>query len=427
MQAAPTSRLYYGWVVVGVVFTAMLLAAGIRSLPGPLVVPLEKEFGWDRATISLAVSINLLLFGLLGPWLGKLMDRRGPKAVMMGGLALSALSVFSITAVNQVWQLWLVWGVGAGLGTGASTGVLVATVASRWFNKRRGLVVGILSASASAGQLVFLPMVMGIIVYSGWRTAVMVVSAAVLCIALPLIVLFMKNDPADVGTSVEEGEGEAAPTAGAVRPAQVQAVYANVSPFRTVDFWLLAVSYFVCGFTTLGLIGTHLIPHSIDHGIPEVATASILGVMGFMNFVGTTAAGWLSDRFDKRRLLGAIYGLRGLSLVALPFISNDVPTLMVFAVVYGLDWIATVPPTVGLCADLYGRNRVGNVYGWVFLAHQLGGASAAYLGGVARVVLGDYALAFLAAGVLALIAMGLSLRVRRPAVAPLPAGVGAPA
>lgn len=410
MTSLVTSRIYYGWIVVGVVFTSMLLAAGIRSLQGPLVVPLESEFTWDRASIAVAVSINLLLFGLIGPWIGRMMDRYGPKPVMLVGLTVSGFSVLAITQVRELWQLWLVWGAGTGLGAGAATGVVVAAVASRWFTKRRGLVVGLLSASMSAGQLVFLPLVMGLIVFQGWRTAVTVVAAAVLLIAVPLVALLMKNDPAEVGQPIEGGAVGSTGTAGL--PVEAPAIYANVSPFRTVDFWLLAGSYFVCGFTTLGLIGTHLIPHTIDHGIPEVTTASLLGLMGFMNFIGTTGAGWLSDRFDKRRLLATIYGLRGLSLLVLPFII-DVPSLSVFAVVYGLDWIATVPPTVGLCADLYGRQRVGSVYGWVFMAHQMGGAAAAYGGGVARVMLGDYGLAFFGAGVLAIIAMGLSLRVRR--------------
>ena len=423
MRVSTSPRLYYGWVVVGVVFTAMLLASGIRTLPGPLMVPLEREFGWDRASISLAVSANLLLFGLVGPWVGSLMDTRGPRTMLLAGLALSALSVLAVPLMGQLWQLWLLWGVGVGIGLGGATGVIVAAVASRWFTRRRGLVVGILSAAMSAGQMVFLPLVMGIIVFSGWRAAVFVIGGAVLLVALPLVAVLMRDNPSDVGQTVE---GATADALG--RPAwqALPAVHGNISAFRTADFWLLAGSYFVCGFTTLGLIGTHLIPHAIDHGFPEAATASIMGLMGLMNFVGTTGAGWLSDRFDKRKLLGAIYCLRGLSLLALPFI-GDIPTLGVFAVVYGLDWIATVPPTVSLCADLYGKERVGNVYGWVFLSHQVGAAAAAYAGGVAHEVLGDYGMAFFGAGLLAIIAMGLALRVSKPVVQPSAEVAGAAA
>lgn len=419
MPQAPRVPLYYGWIVVAVVFTAMLLAAGIRSLPGPLMVPLEQEFGWDRATISVAISINLLLFGLLGPLIGKLTDRHGPKAMMLAGLATAASGVLGLLVVDQPWQMWLFWGVLGGLGAGASTGVIVATVAARWFTKRRGLVVGILSASMSAGQLVFLPLVMTVVVFQGWRAAVALVAGAVLLVAVPLVLVLMRNDPTEVGQTIEGGAPGAPGT-----PRLAPPFYpASVSAFRTPDFWLLAGSYFVCGFTTLGLVGTHLIPHAIDHGIPEVATATLLGVMGFMNFVGTTGAGWLSDRFDKRRLLAVIYGLRGLSLIALPFL-GDVTALAVFAVVYGLDWIATVPPTVGLTADLYGRQRVGLVYGWVLLSHQVGAAAAAYAGGAVRVALGEYTVAFVGAGLLALLAVTMSLRVRRPlrapALAPVP-------
>lgn len=421
MQSPPVRRMYYGWVVVGVVFTAIIMAAGLRALPGPLMKPLEDEFGWDRATISIAVSLNLLLFGLLGPLVGRVTDRHGPKPVMLAGLVAGSVGVLGITVSQTPWQLWLLWGVLGGMGAGASTGVVVATVASRWFTKRRGLVVGILSAAMSAGQLVFLPLVMAMIVFQGWRAAVGLVAGAVLVIALPLVAVFMKNDPKDAGQTIEGGT----PGTPGAMPVAVAVYPATQSPFRTFDFWLLASSYFVCGFTTLGLIGTHLIPHALDHGIPEVATASLLGVMGFMNFVGTTAAGWLSDRFDKRKLLAVIYCLRGLSLVALPFL-GDVTTLAIFAVVYGLDWIATVPPTVGLCADLYGRLRVGSVYGWVLLSHQVGAAAAAYLGGVSKVALGDYGFAFMGAGILALLAVVMSLRVTRPvrqpdAVAPVSA------
>jgi len=414
--------MYYGWVVLGVVFTAIIMAAGLRSLPGPLMKPLEDEFGWDRATISVAVSLNLLLFGLLGPVVGRITDQRGPKVVMLAGLVAGSIGVLGIIVSREPWHLWLLWGVLGGMGAGASTGVVVATVASRWFTKRRGLAVGILSAAMSAGQLVFLPIVMAVIVFEGWRTAVGLVAGAVLVIALPLVAVLMKNDPKDVGQTIEGG----APGAAGAMQSAPPVYAASQNPFRTVDFWLLSCSYFVCGFTTLGLIGTHLIPHALDHGIPEVATASLLGAMGFMNFVGTTAAGWLSDRFDKRKLLAMIYGFRGLSLIALPFL-NDVTTLAVFAVIYGLDWIATVPPTVGLCADLYGRLRVGSVYGWVLLSHQVGAAAAAYLGGVAKVALGDYGFAFAGAGVLALLAVGMSLRVSRPVRQPRPTATAATA
>jgi MFS family permease len=409
--------LYYGWVVVGVALTAMVCAAGLRALPGPLMLPLEQEFGWDRATISVAVAINMLLLGLIGPLIGRLADTRGPKAVMLGGLSLLVVSLLGLLLVREAWHLWLMWGVVGGLGAGASTGVLVATLSSRWFTKSRGLVIGILSASGSAGQLVFLPLVMSLIVHDGWRSAIALVAGLLVVVALPLVALLMKDDPAEVGQTIEgESPARASRTAGA-------AVFTG-NPYRTTDFWLLAASYFICGFTTLGLIGTHFVPHALDHGIPEVATASILGLMGFMNFFGTTGAGWLSDRFDKRLILASIYGLRSLSLLALPFL-GDTASLGVFAVVYGLDWIATVPPTVGLCADLFGRSRAGVVYGFVFLSHQIGAAAAAYLGGLARVTLGDYQAAFLGAGVLAVLAVGLSLRLSKPAPKLAAAAVGA--
>lgn len=420
-------RLYYGWIVVSVAFVTILVSAGVRSGLTVVVVPLEQEFGWDRASISLAAAINLLLIGLIAPFVGRLIDRHGPRAVMLGSTAITAAGVLATMFIQTVWQLHLSWGLVVGVGIGGTAGVLSATVASRWFDKRRGLVVGILSAATSAGQFILLPLLVVIIVAGDWRNAMLFLGALMFALLLPLVFLFMRDDPVAMGIGVDgaalapkqPGGSQAGPVAEPIVPMS--------HAVRTADFWFLTTSFFICGATTNGLIGTHLIPHSIDHGIPEVTAASIIGFMGMMNFVGTTASGWLSDRYDKRKLLAGYYAFRGISLLFLPFIS-EVPLYFVFALVYGLDWVATVPPTVGLVADRFGRRSVGGIYGFVYLSHQLGAGMIAYVGGALRVLMGNYALAFIGAGVLALVAAGLASRIsvgsRVPPAQPLQAQQG---
>jgi predicted MFS family arabinose efflux permease len=362
---------------------------------------------WSRAVISFAVSIGLVLFGLVGPLTGWLMDRFGPKVLMLTGLALIAASMVASAAMTALWQLNLFWGALSGIGTGIVASVLGATVANRWFVERRGLVVGIFGAATSAGQLIFVPLLMWLVVLIGWRSSTLVLAGVALAMLLPVLLL-MRNDPSELGlrpygapaTPITPGQ-PAANEPGVMRRA-----------VRTPEFWLLSGTFFICGATSNGLVGTHLIPYAIDCGILQVTAASMLALMGMMNFAGTITSGWLTDRYDPRRLLCIYYGFRGLSLLLLPFITN--PTgLAIFAILFGLDYIATVPPTTALVADTFGRRNVGTVFGWVFCAHQIGAALAAWLGGVARDALGDYAVAFLVAGVLAVAAGLLSLRISR--------------
>lgn len=409
-------HIFYGWIVVGVAFAAVLVAAGIRAAPGVFIVPLETDLGWSRAAISFAVSIGLLLHGLTSPFAGRLTDRLGPRRIMLGGLALLGVSTIASATVTELWQLTLFWGVLSGIGTGVATAVLGATVANRWFVTRRGFVLGLFGAAGSAGQLVFVPLLMWLVVQAGWRGSMVAIAATALAL-LPVVLLLMRDDPADVGLKPLGAPPEYVPPAAAV------ASFAIIMgrAVRTPEFWLLSGSFFVCGATSNGIIGTHFIAHSIDHGIPEVTAAGALALMGGMNFAGTLVSGWLTDRFDPRKLLAVYYTGRGLSLLLLPFVT-EFSGLAVFAVVFGLDYIATVPPTAALVADIFGRRNVGTVFGWVFAAHQIGAALAAYLGGVSRVVTGDYRTAFLTAGVVAVIGGAMALRInRRVAVQPLPA------
>jgi sugar phosphate permease len=424
-------RLYYGWVVVAVVFLALLVSAGVRAAPAVLINPLETELGWSRAAISFAVSVGLLLYGLSGPVAGWLMDRFGPTRLTLVGLAVIGGSTLAGAAMTELWQLNLIWGVLSGVGTGIVAPVLGATVANRWFVERRGLVLGVFGAAASAGQLVSVPALMWLVVVAGWREGTILLAAAVFLILIPVL-LFMRDDPTRLGLrpyGAREGEerGTAAeespaPEPGTAAEAPVEAPGGAVSrALRTPEFWLLSGSFFICGASSNGIIGVHFVPHSIDHGISEVTAASALALMGAMNFVGTIASGWLTDRYDPRKLLALYYSLRGLSLLLLPFVT-EFAGLAVFAVFFGLDYIATVPPTVALVADRFGRMNVGAVFGWVFFSHQVGAALASYLGGVARDSLGDYTAAFLAAGILAILAALMASRVNREPLPPVPAG-----
>jgi sugar phosphate permease len=410
-------RVHYAWIVFGVTFVTLLAASGIRSTPGILIVPLEHEFGWSRAVISVAVSINLLLFGLSGPFAAAFMNRFGIRRVVICALLLIAIGVGLTTLMRTPWQLALLWGVVVGTGTGSMAGVLATTVANRWFVARRGLVTGLLTAAGATGQLAFLPGLAALAVNVGWRYASLTVAASAL-LAVPIVALLMRDSPRRLGLrpygATDQDAGETAPAAGNPFSAAVSGLTRS---FRSVDFWLLAGSFFICGATTNGLIGTHLIPASVDHGIPEVTAASMLALIGVFDIVGTTASGWLTDRMDPRWLLFGYYGLRGLSLLLLPFaLGSAYLTLILFIVFYGLDWVATVPPTIALSANVLGRPSAGIVFGWVFASHQVGAAFAASGAGILRTWLGDYQVAFISAGLMCMIASGLVIRIRRPRI-----------
>ncbi|CAN5200136.1 MFS transporter [soil metagenome] len=402
-------RLHYAWVVVTVTFLALLAAQAVRTAPGVIIKPLEAEFGWDRAAISLAVAVSLIAFGLGGPLGGTLVERLGPRRVLVGGGALVGGGLALLLAIRELWQLFLVWGIVLGIGTGAVSHVTSAAIAHRWFRTHRGLIVGLFGGASSAGQLVFIPLMAALTVSDGWRAAIALLLAAMLVVLVP-VALFMRDRPADVGAR-PFGEGLAVSAAeraaDARRPPLAKAV-------RRRDFWLLTSSFFICGYTSNGLIGTHLIPRAVEHGFTEVAAASALGLLGAMNIVGTLASGWLTDRYDNRRLLAAYYGFRAVSLLALPFII-DMQGLVLFAIVYGLDWIATVPPTVNLTATIFGRASVGVIYGWIWFSHMIGAALAAFAGGVFRVALGDYHLTFISAAAMGFIAVALVTRISPPA------------
>jgi sugar phosphate permease len=402
-------RVHYGWMIAGVTFLTMLVTAGAVGAPGVLILPLQKEFGWQNAEISSALGIRFLLFGLMAPFAAALINRFGMRRIALSALLLIAAGLLLSLAMTRVWQLVLLWGVVIGFGTGLTALVLGVTVATRWFSTRRGLVTGLLTASSATGQLLFLPLLASVSERLGWRPAVAMVCGALALTAFAVLA-FMRDRPADVGQQpFGQAAGDDAANVAATIPAPITPWHALRDARRTGVFWVLFGTFFICGASTNGLIQTHFIPLCADFGLPAVGAASVLAAMGMFDIVGTVGSGWLSDRYDSRWLLFWYYGLRGLSLMYLPFSDFTFYGLSLFALFYGLDWIATVPPTVKLTVARFGRERANLVFGWIFAGHQLGAATAAFGAGVSRTVLLSYLPAFFAAGALCLIAAVLIL------------------
>ena len=411
---ATTRRLHPAWIAAIVTFFTLVATAGFRSAPSVLIVPLEDAFGWGRDQISFAIAVNVLLFGLTAPFAAALMERFTVRRVVMAALTTVSTGAFLTTFVNAPWQLVLTWGVIVGIGTGSMALVFAATIANRWFVKRRGLVVGALTAAAATGQLVFLPGLTALSESYGWKSIGLTIGAASM-LMVPMIYLFLREKPADLGMlpygAPDDWQAPAKPTMNAAKLAFV--TLKEASAHR--DFWILVGSFFVCGLSTSGLIGTHFIPAAHDHGMGQVVAASLLALIGVFDVIGTLASGWLTDKYDPRKLLFFYYFLRGLSLFLLPSIlfSTVHPSTLVFVIFYGLDWVATVPPTIMLCRTILGPERATVIYGWVFAAHQIGGSIAAFGAAVLRVKLGDYAAAFYISGALCLISSYFVLQIAK--------------
>lgn len=417
--------IHYAWVVAAVTFLAMLITSAALGLPGAMLQPLSRQFGWTTEQLSSVFAVRFALFGLLGPFAAVFIMRFGLRRVVAIALAIIGVAIGSATQVTQLWQLFALWGVLLGLGTGTVAMVLGAIVANRWFTERRGLVMGLLAGSTATGQLIFLPVAAWLIEHVGWRYAVLPVCSAA-AVVVTLVLLLLKDHPQDLGLRpYGEAPGAApatpAPALGFAGPFKI---LAEASRNRT--FWVLAGTFFICGLSTNGLVQTHFISLCGDRGLGPVPAASVLSMMGVFDLFGTTLSGYLSDRYDSRKLLLAYYGLRGLSLLWLPYSDFTLVGLSLFAMFYGLDWIATVPPTVKLSAAEFGKERAGLVFGWVFAAHQLGAATAAYAAGLSRTVWLTYNPALFGAGLACLVAAVGALAIRRQG-APAPLAVaGAP-
>ena len=400
----------YAFVVVAVIFLSLLIAAGLRSAPGVLMLPLEEAFGWRRDVISFSAAIGIFLYGLAGPFAAALMERVGLRRTLLASLALMSVSTGASLLMSEPWHLIASWGVFSGIGSGAVASVLGATIVNRWFKINRGLMMGLMSASSATGMLVFLPFLAALAQSGGWQPVVIAVSVATAAL-IPLVYLLVPERPASIGITRYGAEpGEAEQPSIAVSGNFLTATLGTLRQAAgTRVFWYLFATFFICGFTTNGLVGTHLIAFCGDMGIPEVRAASLLALMGIFDLVGTTLSGWLTDRFDPRKLLGVYYGVRGLALVYLPLSGFSGTSLTIFAVLYGLDWIATVPPTLRLSNEAFGDRSGPLVFGWIVAGHQIGAATAAYFGGALREMQGDYALAFQIAGMTAIAAAALSL------------------
>ena len=419
LQAAPGLKRpfsqNYAFVVVAVIFLALLSSAGLRATPGVLMLPLQKAFDWNVGVISSSAAIGIFLYGLAGPVAAAVMQRFGIRRTVLGALTLMSASIGASYFMTAPWELFLTWGLLSGIGSGAVANVLGATIVNRWFTTNRGLVMGLLTASTATGTLIFTPGLAALVEWGGWKPVVLTVAAC--CAALiPLVYVLVPERPASIGLRSFGSQHDDHPAP----PAQgnpFTAAFSNLArAARTRAFWFLFTTFFICGFTTNGLVGTHLIAFCSDHGIVAMQAASLLALMGFFDLFGTTFSGWLTDRFDPRKLLFFYYGLRGLSLIYLPYSDFSLVSLSVFAVFYGLDWIATVPPTVRIANEAFGDKNAPLVFGWVLAGHQLGAACAALFAGFVRSAQGDYLQAFMIAGATGIVAAVLSLMIgRRPA------------
>ena len=409
---------HYALAVVIIIFVALLAAAGLRATPGVLMVPWGQAFGWSRQVISFAAATGIFLFGLTGPFAAAAMQRFGIRATVIAALAMMSLSTATSLFMTQPWQLVLTWGVVSGIGSGCVTNVLSAVIVNRWFVTNRGLVMGLFAASTSTGTLIFLPVLSAISLDHGWKPVVFCVSIA-MALLVPLVFLLLPESPADIG-AVPFGADPSHPVEARERSNPLKTAFAALGEgTRSRDFWLLSVTFFVCGFTTNGLVGTHMIALCHDHGMDAVAAGGLLAIMGLFDLVGTTASGWLTDRIDPRKLLFAYYGLRGLSLIYLPFANFTFFGLSLFAVFYGLDWIATVPPTLAIANRAFGTKKAPILFGWISASHQVGAAAAAFFAGASRTATGSYLDSFVVAGFVAvgaaLLALMIGTKSRQPA------------
>ena len=410
LAKACSGRVNYAWITLGVVFFAMLAGVGVRAAPGVLIVPLQQAFGWDVSTISGAVSLNIILMGATGPFVTGLIQVAGLKRTMIGCLTILMAGTALSTFMNAPWQLFLTWGLMVGIGSGAGAVGFAGAIANRWFIDRAGFAMGLLTSANAAGQLIFLPVLALLVQHFGWQGVSVCLTAAI-ALVIPVVMLLLPESPASIGLPAYGGKAvDPIPAFTAGNPFTV-AFGALGRASKSMDFWLLCLTFGICGFSTNGLINTHMIAYCADNGISQMNGASILAVIGVFSLIGSTASGWMCDRYSPRVLLFWFYGLRGLSLVIMPFTGFDSVSLSVFAVFYGLDWVATGPATFALTNEVFGRRDAPVIVSWIFAAHQVGGAVAAFGAGAVRSLSGSYMMAFIASGLACLMASMLVLRV----------------
>jgi len=407
------TRIHYAWVVLAVLVVAMIAASGLRAAFGVFIKPMEAEFGWSRTSLSIAAALSLLLLGAVAPFVGRLADLWGGRAIVVAALGVLGIGTLASAFVRELWHVYAASGILMAVGSGGAGLTTAVPVAARWFDKRRGLVIGIAGAAMSAGQLVVVPLAMWLTLNWGWRQSYLWLGVGLFALIFPLAIAFLRSDPKEKGLLPYGASATGATAATAARPSEPRVSITDA--VQVPAFWLLSASYFVCGYTSGGLVGTHLIPHSVEHGFSEMAAAQALGVTGAMSVLGTIASGWICDRFGRKGPLAVYYFVRGLSLLFLLAVWN-VPSLHLFAVIFGLNYFSTVPPTTTLTANIFGRYSVGELSGWIFFSHQVGSALAAAIGGWIHDATGSYSWAFISAAVLAVIAAGLTLAIREEPV-----------
>ncbi|HXJ83419.1 MAG TPA: MFS transporter [Candidatus Methylomirabilis sp.] len=424
---ASRTKVHYAWVVLGATLVIMLLASGLRAVFGVYIKPMEATFGWDRASLSGVAALSLLLLGAVGPFVGWLADRWGPRRVIVVSCCLLGLGTLLSSRVMALWQIYITAGILMSVGGGGVQMSTAASVIARWFDSRRGLVLGILGGAMSAGQLVIVPLAMGLTLHYGWRQSYIWLGIGLLVISVPLACWFVKDEPAQKGLRPFGANETTSPAGQATVPPPNRHVPVSEA-MQVPAFWLLAGTFFVCGYTTGGLILTHLVPHAADHGFSEMDAAQALGVMGAMNIIGTIASGWICDRYGRKGPLSFYYGVRGLSLLFLLYVWN-LPSLEIFAAIFGLNYISTVPATTALTANIFGRYSIGTLSGWIYLSHQVGAALGAALGGWIFSATGSYSWAFISGALLAFLAAGMALAIKEEPMqrTPRPASVSVPA
>ena len=423
MSRAP--RVHPAWIVLGALTVCMLAGSGLRSVFGVYIKPMEAEFGWTRGALSGAAAVSLLLLGAVGPFVGRLADRWGPRNVIAISLFVLALGAIGSSFIQKLWHVYVMTGVFMALGAGGVALTTGSTVVARWFEARRGLAIGIAAGGMSAGQLIVIPLATALTVWFGWRTSFLWLGIGLLVLVLPVCLALIRNNPEDRGARPYGATGPA-PTRAEAEATRVAGRVGVSEAAQTLPFWLLMGTFFVCGYTSNGMVLTHFMPHALEHNFTAFQASSALGVMGAMNIMGTLASGWICDRFGRRGPLATYYFVRGVSLLFLLYVWN-VPSLHLWAALFGLNYISTVPPTTTLTANIYGPYSVGELSGWIFFAHQVGSALGAALAGWVFELTGTYSSAFLSAAVLAFVAAGLAMMIReeplvsRPTAAPVPA------
>ena len=407
---ASSGRLHPAWMVLGALTMVLLASAGLRATFGVYIKPIEAEMGWSRGALSIGAAISLLLLGASGPFAGRLADRWGPRRVIVISLALLGLGGIALSFVHSLWQFYLAAGVVMAIGSGGAALSTGSAVVARWFHTHRGMAMGLAAGGMSAGQLVVIPLASWFVLGHGWRFSALWLGLGLLVLVLPVAAWLVRNTPEErglrplgaSGTALTAAQAEAEQRAGRVSISEAA---------QTLPFWLLMGTFFVCGYTSVGLIGTHFIPHALEHNFTPMQASTALGVMGALNIIGTIGSGWLCDRVGRRVPLAIFYFVRGLSLLFLLYVWN-VPSLHFWAALFGLNYISTVPPTTTLTANIYGRFSMGELSGWIYFSHQVGAAIAAALAGWVYEWTGSYGPAFVSAALLAFAAAALALMIR---------------